>query len=89
MGAAVDVALATLAKAGATLRIGVYANAFPPMKADAAANENLCDIRADLDPAGYLGWAQDWVKRGASIVGGCCGIGPEHIAELRRAFQQA
>ena len=89
MGAAVDVAVATLAKAGATLRIGVYANAFPPMKADAAANENLCDIRADLDPAGYLGWAQDWVKRGASIVGGCCGIGPEHIAELRRAFQQA
>ncbi|MEY4377113.1 MAG: hypothetical protein RJB26_1663 [Pseudomonadota bacterium] len=97
MGAAVDVAVATLAKAGvfaqsskeAGVRIGVYANAFPPMSADAAANEGLSDIRADLDPAGYLDWARDWVRRGASLVGGCCGIGPEHIAELRRAFPAA
>ena len=96
MGAAVDVAVATLTKAGALaetkvgpgLRIGVYANAFPPMSADAAANEGLSDIRADLDPTGYLRWAQDWVRRGASLVGGCCGIGPEHIAELRRALRQ-
>jgi len=24
------------------------------------------------------------VEQGASIVGGCCGIGPEHIARLHR-----
>jgi homocysteine S-methyltransferase len=46
----------------------------------------LCDIRADLNPEGYLQWARDWVRRGASIVGGCCGIGPEHIARLREAL---
>ncbi len=83
MGQAVSIA-ADLA-AGA-LQVGVYANAFPPQRADADANEDLLDIRADLTPAGYLGWARDWVGRGAGIVGGCCGIGPEHIAELRAAF---
>eukprot|EP01034_Spumella_vulgaris_P027183 gene27183-33869_t len=31
---------------------------------------------------GYLQWAADWQKRGASHLGGCCGIGPEHIAVL-------
>ena len=26
--------------------------------------------------------AEGWVARGAQIVGGCCGIGPEHIRPL-------
>jgi S-methylmethionine-dependent homocysteine/selenocysteine methylase len=64
------------------LRIGVYANAFPPMSADAEANSGLDEIRADLSPDGYAHFASEWRKRGASIIGGCCGIGPEHIARL-------
>jgi S-methylmethionine-dependent homocysteine/selenocysteine methylase len=86
MGAAVSDARATLDRLGGSARaigIGVYANAFPPQGATAAANATLHDIRADLTPAGYLLWARDWVARGATIVGGCCGIGPEHIRELR------
>ncbi len=86
MGAAVTVAVQTLAGIAPGVRVGVYANAFPPMSAAAEANSTLCDIRADLDPEGYLQWARDWVRRGASIVGGCCGIGPEHIARLREAL---
>jgi S-methylmethionine-dependent homocysteine/selenocysteine methylase len=35
-------------------------------------------------PAEYADAAMDWIDRGATIVGGCCGIGPDHIAELRR-----
>ncbi len=27
---------------------------------------------------------EQWLRQGATIVGGCCGVGPEHIAELRR-----
>ena len=65
------------------IEIGVYANAFAPQDTTAEANNGLSDIRADLTPAGYLGWVREWVKRGATIVGGCCGIGPEHIAALR------
>jgi S-methylmethionine-dependent homocysteine/selenocysteine methylase len=66
-----------------TIRLGVYANAFPPMSADAEANTAICPIRADLTPAGYAAFAKGWAGAGASILGGCCGIGPEHIAVLR------
>jgi S-methylmethionine-dependent homocysteine/selenocysteine methylase len=66
------------------IRIGVYANAFPPMAADAEANTALCPIREDLTPEGYARFAHAWHTAGASILGGCCGIGPEHIAALRR-----
>jgi S-methylmethionine-dependent homocysteine/selenocysteine methylase len=84
MAAALDVARTTLA--GAPLTLGAYANAFPPQdEKEAEANAGLSDIRADLDPPRYLGFVQDWLKRGAGIVGGCCGIGPEHIAAIRKA----
>jgi S-methylmethionine-dependent homocysteine/selenocysteine methylase len=89
MGRAVDVARATLERLGGAacaVRIGVYANAFPAQGAAAEANAMLHDIRADLTPEGYLRWAQDWVRRGATIIGGCCGIGPEHIRELRKVL---
>jgi homocysteine S-methyltransferase len=46
----------------------------------------LVEIRPDLGPEAYLRWARRWARRwveqGASIVGGCCGMGPEHIARL-------
>ena len=79
MGDAVDAARARL---GAGMPIGVYANAFSISQDRVQANQGLSPIRADLTPEGYLGWAQDWVARGATIIGGCCGIGPEHIARL-------
>ena len=86
MGAAVTAACEVIAADQSAVQVGVYANAFPPQRTDAEANEDLLDIRADLTPAGYLDWARDWVARGAGIVGGCCGIGPEHIAALRAAL---
>ncbi|MFQ5874525.1 MAG: homocysteine S-methyltransferase family protein, partial [Dehalococcoidia bacterium] len=36
-----------------------------------------------MPPDEYLGHAQGWVSLGAQIVGGCCGITPDHIKELR------
>lgn len=33
-------------------------------------------------PEAYAQHAQRWVAAGASIVGGCCGVGPPHIALL-------
>jgi homocysteine S-methyltransferase len=66
--------------------IGVYANAFPPQPKKATANAVILDIRADLDPLSYTGWARRWVQQGATMVGGCCGISPAHIAELSRTF---
>lgn len=42
------------------------------------------------DPASaadaYAELASRWIDAGASIVGGCCGTGPTHVAELARRF---
>lgn len=81
MAAAVRVAREALGPDSA-VRIGVYANAFPPMAEDAEANAGLSPIRADLTPEGYAAFARAWAAEGATILGGCCGIGPEHIAAL-------
>ena len=35
-----------------------------------------------LTPAQYLEQAITWVDHGARIIGGCCGVGPEHIRLL-------
>jgi S-methylmethionine-dependent homocysteine/selenocysteine methylase len=75
-----------LATQDGAVRTGAYANAFPPKGKDEEANESLNGLRSDLDPPSYLAYAQDWVGRDATIIGGCCGIGPEHIAALRAAF---
>jgi S-methylmethionine-dependent homocysteine/selenocysteine methylase len=82
MEGAVDAARAVREAHGFKARIGIYANAFPPQR-DEAANEGLSDIRADLTPARYGQFAKAWVQHGADIVGGCCGIGPEHIEALK------
>jgi S-methylmethionine-dependent homocysteine/selenocysteine methylase len=31
----------------------------------------------------FVAAARRWVDRGVQLVGGCCAIGPEHIAALR------
>lgn len=83
IGAAIDAAKAVFSRLGVDIAIGAYANAFPPQPKDAKANDGLDELRDDLDPPGYLRWTQDWRARGASLLGGCCGIGPEHIAQLK------
>ncbi|MGB8693000.1 MAG: homocysteine S-methyltransferase family protein [Steroidobacteraceae bacterium] len=87
MGAAVSVAAKSLRRIAHSPApgIGVYANAFTPrsMEVKANANVDLNDMRSDLTPADYLVWVNDWIERGARIVGGCCGIGPEHIRAIR------
>jgi S-methylmethionine-dependent homocysteine/selenocysteine methylase len=70
-------------RAGEAVRVGAYANAFESQTATASANAELHELRADLGPAEYLSWAQQWLAEGADIIGGCRGVGPEHIALIR------
>ncbi len=80
---ALNITRQTLAAHQAThIQIGAYANAFAPQPKDATANDGLDEVRPDLDPQAYLTWAQKWVDCGATIIGGCCGIGLEHIQTL-------
>ena len=36
-----------------------------------------------VSPEDYLRAAEQWVAMGARIIGGCCGIEPEHIRLLK------
>ena len=87
IGDAIDAALATFQRLAVDISVGAYANAFPPQPKDATANDGLDELREDLDPPGYLHWTQNWRQRGASLLGGCCGIGPEHIELLARQLK--
>jgi S-methylmethionine-dependent homocysteine/selenocysteine methylase len=69
--------------------LGVYANAFEPEAVSDEPYAGISALRCDLDPEHYLQWVQRWVAEGATLVGGCCGIGPEHIAKISAAFKTA
>ena len=40
-----------------------------------------------VGPEEYAHLASEWRDEGAQIVGGCCGVTPEHIAAARRALE--
>ena len=87
---ALNVAQSTLQDNNAAhIKLGAYANAFPPQPKDATANDGLDEVRDDLTPPAYLIWAKKWQTQGASLIGGCCGIGPEHIEALSQYFTNA
>jgi len=69
------------AKQKTDLDIGVFANSFTPIPKDHKANEAVQGYR-DLSPLDYLGYAKQWYALGANIIGGCCGIRPDHIKAL-------
>ena len=65
-------------------QIGVLANAFPLMKKDYdGANESLHELRGDITPPAYADFAQKWAASGAGMIGGCCGISPEHLKLIK------
>jgi S-methylmethionine-dependent homocysteine/selenocysteine methylase len=71
---------------GFGLPFGAYANGFTHITADFKADQPTVDdlhSRHDLTPEKYAGFAMGWIAQGATIVGGCCEVGPAHIRHLR------
>ena len=64
--------------------IGAYANSFDVPRPERGATP----LRADITPDCYRDWVAGWIHDGASVLGGCCGIGPAHIALLRDQFDR-
>ena len=63
--------------------IGVYANAFQPIKiGQSDANSQIRNIRQELTPEKYFDFVKEWNELEVDIIGGCCGIGPEHIKKI-------
>lgn len=84
---AVTTALSELS--GATVPLGAYANGFTHIKErfrKPGATVDALEARHDLGPTEYLDHARDWARLGASIIGGCCEVGPVHIAALSAHF---
>jgi S-methylmethionine-dependent homocysteine/selenocysteine methylase len=87
---AMAAAMAALKPTG--LPFGAYANGFTQITADFLKDSPTVDAleaRRDLSPEAYARFAMGWVDQGATIVGGCCEVGPAHIAELARALKAA
>jgi S-methylmethionine-dependent homocysteine/selenocysteine methylase len=69
---------------------GAYANGFTSVAALAPGGTvDALEARRDLSPTAYADVAMSWVENGASIVGGCCEVGPAHIAELRARLESS
>jgi S-methylmethionine-dependent homocysteine/selenocysteine methylase len=68
------------------LPVGAYANAFTPIpeKWDFHGEQSIPPSRTDVTPLAYADHAAGWIKAGARIIGGCCEVGPAHIAQLNR-----
>ncbi|KAJ5753698.1 Homocysteine S-methyltransferase [Penicillium nucicola] len=87
MDLAIRGAKSVISQQDRSISLGVYANTFEPSSNAPAANEKISVTRNDLDVKSYSVLAQKWVASGATIVGGCCGIGYEHIAQLSQDLQ--
>lgn len=87
---AIGAALAVIAGFG--LPFGAYANGFTHITEafkETAPTVEVLFARTDLTPARYAEFAMGWVAQGATIIGGCCEVGPAHIAELARQLRDA
>lgn len=83
-------ALAILNQAG--VPTGAYANGFTRItEAFIKGGTTVADLKAreDLTPAAYADHAMNWIDQGATIVGGCCEVGPAHIAEIATRLRAA
>lgn len=90
MPEAMSAALRELSTMG--LPFGAYANGFSeisslplPDTVDAPDYTH----RHDLTPEKYTDFVMQWINLGATIVGGCCEVGPGHIRHLAGALRAA
>lgn len=63
------------------MTLGVYANSFTPISGKHQANDAVQAMR-EVTPEDYLVFAKKWADAGANLIGGCCGIRPDHIEAL-------
>ena len=82
----INLALPLLVKAFP--RVGAYANGFQSI-APLNVGGTVAGLKAreDLTPEKYADYALGWVEMGAKIVGGCCEVGPDHIAAIDKRLQ--
>ncbi|MEO0567671.1 MAG: homocysteine S-methyltransferase family protein [Pseudomonadota bacterium] len=66
---------------------GGYANGFTEITSSfvqVGATVKELEARPDMTPELYADFAEKWANMGATLIGGCCEVGPAHIAEIVR-----
>lgn len=82
---AIDIALPLMTELG--VKIGAYGNGFVTVDAlEPGGTVSQLQARKDLGPDDYATHAMNWVGQGATIIGGCCEIGPAHIRALHESL---
>ena len=82
---AIDQGLPLVAQA--TEIFGAYANGFHSVTAlKPGGTVDVLTAREDLTPAAYTDMSLQWLELGASILGGCCEVGPAHIEALAQGI---
>ncbi len=87
---AIDQAIPLLADQSRPL--GAYANGFVKINEDFLADGATVEVlekRSNLGPTAYADFVEGWIRQGATIVGGCCEVGPAHIQQLARLLKEA
>lgn len=87
---AMAAAMAQLATLG--LPFGAYANGFTHISGNFLQNAPTVKHlthRHDLTPEKYGDFAMSWIALGATIIGGCCEVGPAHISHLASRLHDA
>lgn len=80
---AVSIAMPILSNSG--LVFGGYANGFTSIDSlKPGTTVDSLSARKDLGPETYTNHVMQWIHDGATIVGGCCEIGPRHISHLHK-----
>jgi homocysteine S-methyltransferase len=65
------------------LPFGAYANGFSEITPHThGTSAPAYGARHDLSPERYADFALQWIAQGATLVGGCCEVGPAHIRHL-------
>ena len=68
---------------------GAYGNGFTSIDSlKPGGTVKSMQSRTDLGPAAYAEFAMEWVTNGAGLIGGCCEVGPAHIAELSKRLTE-
>lgn len=65
-----------------TFQYGAYGNRYNEIRKDYKLALKSTAINEEISPAQYTDAVTSWIEKGASIVGGCCGIGPEYIKHI-------
>lgn len=90
---AIDLAIPKLRALAPDLLIGAYANGFSDeflASVDGSNGERaLAEYDDSLTPQAYAACAQSWQVAGADIIGGCCGVFPEHLEAVATSLDGA